>query len=205
MKKFSRRVISVAASLAALSVPMFVHAESAVNTGAGTPLTASARLDFSVVVPKFVSLRIGAAGAGITAITFTVPGQNVGDGTAAAVVGGDLGAGVVTAAVRGNNGNITLTSNTSGAMNDGNAAETLSFTQITTATALNTSATALAAPPLGDGPAGVGSVTVTATNKIVDSDARWTYSYLNTVLPPAGTYGGVNANNGRVTYTASMP
>jgi hypothetical protein len=42
-------------------------------------------------------------------------------------------------------------------------------------------------------------------NRIVNQDARWTYSYANTALVPSGTYGGVNTNNGRVTYTASLP
>ncbi len=38
-----------------------------------------------------------------------------------------------------------------------------------------------------------------------NQDAQWTYSYDNTDVVPAGIYGGVNANNGRVTYTASLP
>jgi hypothetical protein len=39
----------------------------------------------------------------------------------------------------------------------------------------------------------------------VAEDAKWAYTYLNATVPPAGSYGGVNVNNGRVTYTASVP
>ena len=51
----------------------------------------------------------------------------------------------------------------------------------------------------------VGTGTGTAAGKIVQRDAKWTYTYRNQTVPPAGTYGGVNTNNGRVTYTASVP
>jgi hypothetical protein len=40
---------------------------------------------------------------------------------------------------------------------------------------------------------------------VIKADAKWTYAYSNTTTPPAGTYGGVVANNSRVTYTATMP
>ena len=43
-----------------------------------------------------------------------------------------------------------------------------------------------------------------AGTKLVQQDAKWTYSYLNTVTPSAGTYGTSAANNGVVTYTAVM-
>ncbi len=39
---------------------------------------------------------------------------------------------------------------------------------------------------------------------VVNQSAAWTYSYANSVVVPAGTYGGVGVNNGRVTYTASV-
>ena len=78
MNKFSRRLISAAASLAALGTPLLGHAESTVTTGAAANLSTTARIDFSVVVPKFVSLQIGTAGAGnVDLITFTVPGLSL--------------------------------------------------------------------------------------------------------------------------------
>ena len=61
----------------------------------------------------------------------------------------------------------------------------------------------LPTPPLVDG--ATRTVVVAAVGKVVRRDAKWTYTYRNTTVPPAGTYGGVNTNNGRVTYTASVP
>ena len=203
-------IVLACAAVLGVMVPLVSHAESAVTTGAGTPLTASARLDFRVAVPKVLFLQVGTGtnlgtNAAVNLIDFTVPAGNVGDGTpvAASAASGDLGAGVVTAKVIGNNGAVSLTSTSTGALSNG-AGDTISFSQIATAATVLTSATPLAAPTIVDG--GVSAtVTVPAAGKIVNRDARWTFSYLNTAAVPPGTYGGVNANNGRVTYTASMP
>jgi hypothetical protein len=120
---------------------------------------------------------------------------------AALAASGDLGNGTETAVVVANNGTVTLSSTTTGALSDGTG-DNLSFATITTAAAHNTSATTLAAPALADGV--TTSVPIAAVGKIVQQDAKWTYSYSNATIPPAGTYGGVNVNNGRVTYTASV-
>ena len=50
-----------------------------------------------------------------------------------------------------------------------------------------------------------GNVALTAVGGVVNQDAKWTYQYANSAIVPADTYGGVNTNNGRVTYTASLP
>jgi hypothetical protein len=42
------------------------------------------------------------------------------------------------------------------------------------------------------------------SSNVTNRTAVWTYSYLNTTVPSAGTY-GTSAKGGRVTYTASMP
>lgn len=208
MIKFFARAAVAAAVLAVLSVPMIANAESNLQTGAGA-LTATARLDFRVTVPKVLFLQVGTGtllttNTAINLIDFVVPSANVGDGTtiAATLASGDLGSGAVTAKVIGNNGNVTLTSTTVGALGNG-LGDTLSFGQIATAATVLTSGTALAAPALADG--ATTSTTVPATGKIVNRDAKWTFSFLNTAVVPPGTYGGVNANNSRVTYTASMP
>jgi hypothetical protein len=196
------------AILIAAAIPFVSHAESTFQTGAGT-LTGSARLDFQVTIPKVLFLQVGtgtanAANATVNLIDFTVAAANVGSGTAvaASAAAGDLGNGTVTAKVLGNNGAVTLTSTTAGALGNG-AGDTISFTQITAAATVLTSATPLAHPTLVDG--ATTTTTVPAAGKIVNRDARWTFSYANTATVPPGTYGGVNANNGRVTYTASMP
>ena len=116
---------------------------------------------------------------------------------------GDLGNGIVTAKVIGNNGVITFSSTTLGALGNGSG-DTISYAQIGTSVAVNTSATALAHPTLAD--AATTNVTLTpASGKVMVRDAKWTYTYLNSNVVAPGTYGGTNANNSRVTYTASMP
>jgi hypothetical protein len=196
------------AALAAACVAPHARAESNLQTGGGS-VTATARLDFRVVVPKVLFLQVGtgtsmAANNAVNIIDFQVPAANVGDTSAigATVSSGDQGNGTVTARVIGNNGNVTLTSTTTGALDNG-AGDTISFAQIATSATVLSSATPLAAPALVDG--ATTSTTVPAAGKIVNRDARWTFSYLNGAIVPPGTYGGVNTNNGRVTYTASMP
>jgi hypothetical protein len=193
----------------ALAAPLAAHAESSFQTGAGA-LTASARLDFQITVPKILFLQVGtgtamATNAAINQIAFTVPAANVGDSSviAATAASGDLTNGAVTARVIGNNGTITLTSTTAGALGNG-AGDTISYGQIATAVATLTSATALAHPTLADG-ATTTTTVVPPSGKVVNRDARWTYTYRNQAVVPPGTYGGVNTNNSRVTYTATMP
>ncbi len=202
------RVALSAVTVALAVVPTAGHAESNITTGAGA-LTATARLDFRVTVPKVLFLQVGtgtslAANGAINLIDFVVPAASVGNGTpiAATAASGDLANGVVTARVIGNNGAVTLTSTSSGALNNGSG-DTISFGQISGAATALTSATPLAIPAIVDG--GTTTTTVPAAGKIVNRDAKWTFSYLNAAAVPPGTYGGVNTNNGRVTYTASMP
>ncbi|MBS0378462.1 MAG: hypothetical protein JSS29_08250 [Proteobacteria bacterium] len=196
---------------AALAVPMLCNAESNYQTGT-TALTATAHVDFQITIPKFLFLRVGtgtgtaagnyATNATIDQITWAPTAAQVGNGTALAGTGGDLTGGVETAVVVANNGNVTLSSTTTGPLNDG-AGDTISYANIKTTATANTTGTTLAAPALADGT--TTTTTLTAVNKIVQQDAKWAYTYLNTATPPAGTYGGVNTNGSRVTYTASVP
>ena len=101
-----------------------------------------------------------------------------------------------------NHGNVTLSSTTHGALSDG-AGDTISYAQIRTVASKLTTNQVLAVPALANG--ATRTVTIPAAGKIVHRDAKWTYTYRNQNKPPAGTYGGVNANNGRVTYTAPVP
>ena len=188
------------------SVPMMASAESQFSTAAG-PSSVSAKLDFQIVVPRILYLRVGtgtnlANNTTVDMITFTVPAANIGNSVAVAGTGGDLAPGV-TARVVANAGVVTLSSNTPGDLTTGTAGEVIPYTQITTASAVNTSATALPAPALAA--SGVTSVVLTPVNRVTNQDAKWTFNYANNAVVAAGTYGGTVANNGRVTYTASMP
>jgi len=188
---------------AALALPLMTFAESNVQTGAATAAPgATAHVDFSIVIPKILYLRVG-TGSSIDLITFSPAAGTVGNGTAVAGTGGDLTGGVETAAIVSNSGNVTLNATASGALSDGSG-DSIPFTQITTAATTLTSGTQLPAPVLTNGTSS--NVVLTAPpTKIIVQDAKWTYSYANAANVPAGTYGGVNVNNSRVTYTATMP
>ncbi len=205
-------VLKALLGAASLALPLTVSAESNVQSGAGT-LNATAHVDFEIVIPQILYLRVGTGSSYTTGvltsnpavdlITFSPTAAQVGSGTALAGTGGDLTGGVETAAVVSNFGNVTLTSTSTGALSDG-AGDSISFAQITTAATANTFATTLGAPVLSNGAGS--TVTLTApASKVIQADAKWTFSYANTTTPPAGTYGGVNVNNSRVVYTASMP
>ena len=204
MRLFTKSLIA-AAVLAA--TPMLASAESNFQTGTGS-LTATAHLDFRITIPKFLYLRVGtgsnlANNTTVDLIDFTVAATGVGSGTAAVTTtGGDLTGGKVTARVMGNGGNVTLSSITPNGLTDGGT-NTISYGQISTTVTALTSATPLAAPALVDGT--TTNTTVTATNGVVNRDAQWAYTYANSAVVAAGTYGGVNVNNGRVTYTAVTP
>ncbi|MGH8107852.1 MAG: hypothetical protein ACREO1_03915 [Arenimonas sp.] len=201
--RFSKTLLATA-FLAFL--PMTANAESQFTTAAG-PSSASAKLDFQIIVPRILYLRVGtgstlANNTNVDMVTFTVPAANVGDSTTVAGTGGDLAPGV-TARVVANAGVVTLSSNTPGALTTGTAGEVIPYTQITTSSAVLTSATALPAPALAA--SGSTSVALTPVNRVTNQDARWTFNYLNNAVVAAGTYGGTVARNGQVTYTASMP
>jgi hypothetical protein len=200
--------------VAALTLPLMAFAESNVQTGAATNSPgATAHLDFSVVIPKILYLRVGtgstySSGAltsvsTVDLITFSPTAGTVGNGTAVAGTGGDLTGGVETAAIVSNSGNVTLNATASGALSDGNG-DSIPFTQITTAATTLTSTTALPAPVLSNGVSSNVVLTAPAT-KLITQDAKWTFSFANAANVPAGTYGGVNVNNSRVIYTATMP
>lgn len=194
----------VVASIAAFSGT--AKAESVIDTTAA--FSAAARHDFIVVIPAFLFFGVGAgattpmvANATIGSITFTVPAANVGNSTPVAGTGGDAAASAANVRLIGNNGQVTITATNDGGGNGlgtGTAADGyIPLTQITT-TASNA---ALPAPTLNN--AGGTTSLPTVTGKVTNLSGTWTYSYLNTVTPAAGTYGGLG--RGRVTYTATMP
>jgi len=205
MKTSQLRKIAAAlvAGSAAIAVSQFASAEQTQATGAGA-LSTNANLDFSLVIPRFLRFRVGTASATIDQITFTVPGANVGDSTAVAGTGGDAGGGTAAnVTVVGNGGQITITeaNNSTGlGLKHATLAEYINYSQISTA---SSDAVNLQRPVLSNA-GGNTSLPVLNSGNVTNRSAVWTYSYLNTTVPSAGTY-GTNANGGRVTYTASMP
>jgi len=198
-------------------MPLLSQAESATTTAAVTGSVATARLDFAIVIPALLYLNVGTGSAiaaanntTVNAMNFTVPAANIGDGTVinASAGSGDLSNGAVTVRVFSNVGtNVTLNSGVSGQLSDG-AGNTIAWNQINVAGAALGATTpgytnAAITHPTFNAASGNGTATLlTASSKLVRQEGKWTYTYLNMVTPPAGTYGGSIANNGRVTYTA---
>jgi len=194
------------------------RAESNYLTAAGT---ATAHLNFSIVIPTYLFLQVGtgtpfANNATIDTILFDMTSNVSAIGTAAvqAGTGGDLLAGSVTARVLGNHftAAVSLTATTTGAMSNGSG-DTISWSEISVAspTAIVVAPAAAAIlqhpgtllAPFADGAAT--AVSLTPVNKVINQAAKWTFSYKNTNVPAPGTYGATVANKGQVTYQIAMP
>lgn len=187
----------------ALAAPLMASAESQlVTTG-----SAVARLDFRVIIPRVLFLGVGtgatavpvATNTNVDLVTFDYTTNPAAVGTGA--VAGGITGNVVPVRVVGNNGQVVLTATTAGALSNG-AGDTIPWTQISA----TTSAATLPSPVIPATGTGAGSnVTISTGTKITDRSADWTFSFANSAVVPAGTYGATVANNSRVTYTATMP
>lgn len=192
MTKFNRAALAAAVATAVV-LPMAAHAESNVTTGAApASLNATARVNFSVLIPRFIFLQVGtgtllAANATIDTIAFAPAVAVVGNSTPVAGTGGNLTGGAVTVRIIGNAGNVTLAA--TGPANLTSGSDTIPWTQISTAI------TGGATHPTING----ANATFTAASGVVNINGTWTYSYLNTITPAAGTY------TGQVLYTATTP
>ena len=187
----------------ALATPLLASAESQlVTTG-----NAVARLDFRVVIPRVLFLGVGAGATIVPLATNTTIDLVTFDYTTnPAAVGTNAPAGSITGAVVpvrvvGNNGQIVLTAATTGALSNGSG-DTIAWTEISSTSSL-AALPSPAIPLTGTGPGS--NVTLSSGTKVTDRSANWTFAYANSAVVPAGTYGATVANNGRVTYTATMP
>lgn len=191
--KASQRFMKASAALVILALPLAAQAESNVTTGGGT-ISATARVDFSITIPRFIFLQVGtgtllAANATIDTIAFTPAVAVVGNSTpvAATAGSGNLGNGSVTVRIIGNAGNVTL--GATGPANLTSGSNTIPWTQISTAI------TGGATHPTING----ANATFTAVANVVNVNGTWTYAYLNSLTPASGTY------TGQVLYTATTP
>ncbi len=204
MNKFFK-VFVTACFLAASSLPGPVLAES--NSAVGASPSASARLDFQIVIPGILRFQVGTTGANnVDLIEFQPAGATLGDGTdtAATAGSGDLGSGGVTVALLSNAGQVTITetNNSGGAGLDNGAGDTIPYTEILTTSGDPTN---FAAPTLSDSSSNTSQPPPNVGTKVTVRNTTWTYSYDNSTVYPEGTYGGVNTQGGRVTYTAATP
>lgn len=189
-------LLSAAAASIALTLPLTASAESQLVVGSGS---ATARLDFRIIIPRVLFLAVGTGNAlpvatdsTIDTLTFDYSStpSDVGNGTASAGQS-------VAVRVRGNNGQVTLTAATTGALTNATS-DTIDWSEIT-ATSDQTDLPTPALPLTGSGTAS--NVTLNG-GKITNRTANWTFAYKNTNIVAPGTYG---TTNGRVTYTAAMP
>ena len=205
MKKLSL----IAAAVAILATPLSVLAESDVNTAAG-PSSALAKLDFTVVIPRVLFLQVGtgtnlADNTAVDLLTFTVPAASLGNGTDVV----PTPSGAVTVRVFGNNGDIGLTSTTTGPMTNATG-DTIPWSEILVTSAASGAPAAgylgaiIPHPPIPAAAGTSASSAVTATNKVVRKEAVWTFAYDNSIAYASGTY-GTSTNFGRITYTATLP
>jgi hypothetical protein len=222
-----RKSLVASAALVCLSVPGIALAEATVTTPAAQNSTALAHLDFQVVVPATLYLRVGTSAqplfngdATVDQLVFVAPatvagGSPVVAGSAPNVNDGDLHGGTVTVRVYSNVGtSVSLNSNVSGPLTDpSNTANTISWSKIAVASnPLSTGHIAgfnnsgIAHPAFSASDVGNGSATsLAAVSKLVAYEGQWTFTYKNDTYVPAGTYGGGGSGltgNGRVTYTA---
>lgn len=206
-----KKLLSLTAVAAALLAPQWAAAESDVNTAAGPNSTATARLDFRIVIPRVLFLQVGTGtvftdNTAVDLIEFSVPAANLGDGTDVAGTGGNLTAGAVDVRVFGNNGNISLQAASGGGADINNGAgDTIPWTELLVTAAAGAGGSGFTATSIPHPTINGAATTITATNKVVRQHGTWTFAYDNTTAYAAGTYGGVNANNGRITYTATLP
>ncbi|MDO9030805.1 MAG: hypothetical protein Q7V09_10265 [Hydrogenophaga sp.] len=172
----------------ALAAPLLASAESNLVTGTGT---ANAHLDFRVVIPGFIALKVGTGAilsndGTVDEVAFVLTDPQVGvDGSLSATSGG-----IVPVQLLSNIGNVNFAS--AGAdLTDGT--DSIPLSRITVA-----SAGTLAHPAFG---AAATTVTPTA-GRIINRTSNWTFSYNHqgaTAPVGAGSY------ETTVTYTAVAP
>jgi len=187
-----RKLMLTSVAATAVSVPLLASAES--NTGVGAPgsASASARLDFQVVIPSFVFFRLGTAGTTIDTVEFDLQTTPVEPGIGGAGVNATTGAVDVQLITNASNIQIVADNGDNGGLlaETGGGTDTIPLADIT----VTANAGFIPAPAFG-GTAGPFLVLGTAND-------TWTFNYANTAVVAPGTYGS-SGFGGRVIYTAS--
>ncbi len=186
------RTTLAAAIAAAAALPMASQAASSSNTGAGN-ISTGVNLNFNVVIPRFIFLRVGdAAPASVNTLVFSPTVDQMANSTPISATGGDANAGTdVTITARGNAGNLTLAASNLTQLTSGGG-DTIPSS---TLTGTNTTGSITV-------PAFNGSVALTAGgNGVFNQTGTWTYQWTN----PAATVYAAGTYTGTVTYTLSAP
>lgn len=167
----------------ALAAPLLASAESnAVSAATGT-LSATARLDFRVTIPRVLFLRVGTAGTTIDRLTFNAAAADLGSGT-------DSAAQTVDVQVLGNAGAITIAATSATTGLTGPA--TIPWSEIL---ATSTQPLNINVPQVG----AAGLLVPVTSGAVTNRSTTWNYAYSNTNVVAPGTY------DGQITYTATAP
>ncbi len=201
MKSICKQLVTTVL-LATSGLPGTLMAESNSVNGA-TPLSAAARLDFQINIPGILRFRVGSDAGTIDLVQFTPTAANLGDDSDIAGAGGDLSGGEVTVDLFSNAGQITITPTNSGTAGlENGLGDTISYDEIITTSSDDA---VLPVPVLSDAGGTTSQPPPTSGLRVTNLTESWTYSYDNTAVYPEGTYGGINTQGGRVTYTAASP
>ena len=187
----------IAAAVAAVLATPAALAES--DTALGAAGVASARLNFRIVIPRFLFFRVGTAGGTIDAVDFdlSTTTATLGDGTD--IPATSANAGVIPVQIISNaTSDITIVADTGGAALDNGATGTIDWPEIKVSSTTGN----IPAPALNN--AGTGSVTYNPASFTNNETGTWTFVYDNTTLPEEGTYGSLAGTEGRVTYTTTL-
>ena len=200
------KTIRVNRILAATMATLVLGSGSALaasGTSTAAPATVANQVNFSILIPAFLTFRVGTVGATINTMLFSVPAANVGNSTAVAATGGDAPAGGtgVNVSVLGNRGQVTITTTVAAATGLGTGTPADGFINYNQISTVSSNVAGLNAPALAN--AGIPAVLPTlgsgGAGRVTNQVAIWNYSYLNTTVPSSGTY------SGSATYTATMP
>lgn len=206
------RRVSLCALLIAAWPQSGALAESASASGGSGGHTAS-HVDFRIVVPKFLSLEVGTAGATVDQIQLAPASQQLATTPSTSVAGtGGQGGGSVTVTVQASPGSddVNLTYRTTDASGTASAAlsdgtHVVPWTTVKVATGGSNAASLAHPTALEDGSASDVAVAapVPKVGGIIDLTATWTYSWDDaSTIYPASAPGGYT---GRVAYKLSTP
>ncbi len=187
-----------------LATPGSALAASSSCTGSPTCTTGAVPLDFQIIIPQFVRLRIGAPASTDTIVfDMTLTPDLIGDASSVAGTGGDAGPGEVNVRVMANGAGLTVDVDaaTSGGGSgidcqaaSGSCVPGTDFINWDEITVTANACTVATPPALNNG--GTGTANYAAAAPLKES-CTWTYAYDNNTVPFDGTYVGT------VTYTAT--
>ena len=190
-------------------------AETGTSTGTTLPVSAVARLDFTVTIGRLLFFRVGDAAWPATSssvstasfqLTPTTPpatalanNQPIAWNGAAPTFAVTASGNVLPVQVRSNAGPISIRASSSALSHTTTAGLTIPMSDILVT---SSDAAGLPAPPIPNAAATGTSVNVAPTgfgSLVTERNASWTFAYANSAARAAGTY------TGTVTFTATTP